>query len=353
MKKRKIKIALVGCGRVADHYAKIFKNKIDKKKFEIVAVCDTNKKNLTKLSKVFKCASIVNYNDLLNNNLIDLVIILTPSGSHYEIVKKFLKVKINVLCEKPLTLLPKENIELSKLAKKNKVILSVAFQNRLNPAVVFLKNYIGKKKFGKIVKASVSLLWCRFQNYYNDDWHGTWKMDGGVINQQAIHYIDILRWLFGPVEEVFCYMGNRMNKLEAEDTAVATLKFKNGSLGTIEATTAARPVDIHASLSLVGSKGTIVLSGLALNKISRMIGFKGSKTIMKKFSENIDTGYGISHYRLINQILKDIMSKKNKSIITADESYETNKLIHAMYCSHEQKKAIKLNTNPTSKKLGR
>ena len=72
---------------------------------------------------------------------------------------------------------------------------------------------------------------------------------------------------------------------------------------------------------------------------------------MKKFSENIDTGYGISHYRLINQILKDIMSKKNKSIITADESYETNKLIHAMYCSHEQKKAIKLNTNPTSKKI--
>ena len=65
-----------------------------------------------------------------------------------------------------------------------------------------------------MVKASVSLLWCRYQNYYNDDWHGTWKMDGGVINQQAIHYIDILRWLFGPIEEVFCYMSNRINKLK-------------------------------------------------------------------------------------------------------------------------------------------
>ena len=93
----------------------------------------------------------------MNNDLIDLAIVLTPSGTHYKIVKKFLKAKINVLCEKPLTLLPKENINLSKLANKNKVILSVAFQNRLNPAVVFLKNNIDKKKFGKMVKASVSL----------------------------------------------------------------------------------------------------------------------------------------------------------------------------------------------------
>ncbi len=351
--KKKIKIALIGCGRVADHYAKIFQKKVDKKLFNIIAVCDSNKKNLIKFSNTFKCKGYLNYNDLLNNDLIDLAIVLTPSGTHYKIVKKFLKAKINVLCEKPLTLLPKENIDLSKLANKNKVILSVAFQNRLNPAVVFLKNYIDKKKFGKIVKASVSLLWCRYQNYYNDDWHGTWKMDGGVINQQAIHYIDILRWLFGPIEEVFCYMSNRINKLEAEDTAVATLKFKNGSLGTIEATTAARPVDIHASLSLVGSKGTIVLSGLALNKITKMIGFKNSKNIIRKYSENIDTGYGKSHFRLINQILKDIIKRKKTSIITAEESYETNTLIHAMYSSHEQKKAIKLNTNPVSKRLGK
>ena len=109
-------------------------------------------------------------------------------------------------------------------------------------------------------------------------------MDGGVINQQAIHYIDILRWLFGPVDEIFSYMDNRINKLEAEDTAVASIKFKNGVLGTIEATTAARPIDIHASLSLVGSKGTMVLGGLALNKITRIIGLKNSSHIIKKNS---------------------------------------------------------------------
>jgi predicted dehydrogenase len=178
-------------------------------------------------------------------------------------------------------------------------------------------------------------------------------MDGGVINQQAIHYIDILRWLFGPVKEVFCYMDNRINRLEAEDTAVASLKFKNGALGTIEATTAARPMDIHASLSLVGSKGTIVLGGLALNKITRIIGLNNSSNLIKKYSQNIKNGYGISHFSLINKILKNL----SKNIITppvdAAESYKTTQLIHAMYSSHELNKPIIISDKVKSKKLGK
>jgi len=351
--KRKINIGIIGCGRVAEHYHKILSTKVNKKLYIISAVCDVKKKNLKKFKNIFNCKGYLNYQLMVKENHFDLIFILTPSGNHYQIVKNLLKKKINILCEKPLTLLTKETDELNKLAKKNKVMLCVAFQNRLNPAVVYLKKCIDKKRFGKIVKASVSLLWCRYQNYYNDDWHGTWKMDGGVINQQAIHYIDILRWLFGPVKEVFCYMGNRINKLEAEDTAVATLKFNNDSLGTIEATTAARPVDIHASLSVVGSKGTIVLSGLALNKINRIIGLKNSKKIMNKYSENIENGYGKSHYRLINKIIKNIMNNKISSPIGANESYKTTELIHAMYSSHEQNKPIVINKKIVSKKLGR
>jgi predicted dehydrogenase len=351
--KKKIKIGIIGCGRVTEHYHNIISTKIDRSKFKIHVVCDKKKNNLNKFVKLFNCKGYYDYKKMISENSLDIVFVLTPSGSHYQIVKFLLKNKINVLCEKPLTLLLNQTLELEKLAKKNKVILSVAFQNRLNPAVVFLKKCLDEKKLGKIVKASISLLWCRYQNYYEDDWHGSWKMDGGVINQQAIHYIDILRWLFGPVNEVFCYMGNRINRLEAEDTAVATLKFNNGSFGTIEATTAARPVDIHASLSVVGSKGTIVLSGLALNKISRIIGFKNPNKIIKKNSEYIKNGYGKSHYKLINQIIKDVQKNKSSSIIGAGESYKTSALIHAMYSSYEKNKPIKLNSNSTSKRLGK
>ena len=350
--KKKIRIGIIGCGRVAEHYYDILK-KVNKSLYEIVSVCDTKKNKAKKFAAKFKSKFYTSHKDMISKESLDLIFVLTPSGNHYEIVKYIIMNKINVLCEKPLTLLPNETKVLSKLAKNKRVMLCVAFQNRLNPAVKFLKKCIDEKKFGKIVKASVSLLWCRYQNYYNDEWHGTWKMDGGVINQQAIHYIDILRWLFGPVKEVFCYMDNRINRLEAEDTAVASLKFKNGALGTIEATTAARPMDIHASLSLVGSKGTIVLGGLALNKITRIIGLNNSSNLIKKYSQNIKNGYGISHFSLINKILKNL----SKNIITppvdAAESYKTTQLIHAMYSSHELNKPIIISDKVKSKKLGK
>ena len=108
--------------------------------------------------------------------------------------------------------------------------------------------------------------WCRLQDYYEDGWHGTWKYDGGVINQQAIHHVDALNWLLGPVDSLTATITNRLNNLEAEDTLVSIMKFENGALGTIEATTAARPEDFEASLSVVGENGMVLVGGIALNK---------------------------------------------------------------------------------------
>ena len=148
-------------------------------------------------------------------------------------------------------------------------------------------------KFGKIVNVSISLLWCRYQHYYNDKWHGTWLNDGGVLNQQLIHHLDILRWIFGPINLVNCITTKRLNKLQAEDTAAAIVKFTNGSLCTIEATTAARPIDLHASMSVVGEKGTAVISGVAMNKVKTWK-FKNQTDLMenkikKTYSKNVPT----------------------------------------------------------------
>ena len=131
---------------------------------------------------------------------VDLIIILTPSGLHYEHSNLALNFGFNVLVEKPICLLPADAEKLYKKAKSKKLLLGVGFQNRYNKAIVFLKNALDKKLFGKIVSISVVLRWCRFQNYYSDDWHGTWKFDGGVINQQAIHHIDALNYIW-PIKE--------------------------------------------------------------------------------------------------------------------------------------------------------
>ena len=166
----------------------------------------------------------------------------------------------------------------------------VVFQNRFNKSIQFLKELVEKKKFGKIVSVSIKLLWCRYQNYYNDEWHGKWKDDGGVINQQAIHHVDVMRWLFGPIKSVCAVSSNRLNKLQAEDTMHVLVKFLSGFNGTIEATTATRPLDLEASITVLGEKGRIVISGIALNQIKdfkmKSLNTKLSKikkSMMKKF----------------------------------------------------------------------
>ena len=188
-------------------------------------MCDKNISKAKILSRKIGGNVYGNYKEMITKEKLDLILVLTFSGSHYQISRYILNHGIHVLCEKPLTMTPSKSLELYKLSKSKKLMCGVIFQNRFNAAIVCLKDALDKNFFGKIVKVSVSVLWCRYQDYYEDGWHGTWINDGGVINQQVIHHVDILRWLFGPVNEVFCYMGNRINRLEAEDTAVATLKF--------------------------------------------------------------------------------------------------------------------------------
>ena len=355
MKKKYLKTAVVGCGRVAEHYLKFFKKK-QIKNIRLEAFCDLNLEKAKKFAKIFSCRHYKSYQLMLSENKFDLVLILTPSGSHYEQCKFFLKKNTNILCEKPLTLRPSQSIEIFNLAKKRKLMCGVLFQNRLNPSINLLKKAVDQKRFGKIVKVSISVLWCRYQEYYNDEWHGTWKNDGGVINQQAIHHIDVLRWLFGPVKKLSSTLTNRINKLEAEDTAAVILKFKDGCLGTIEATTAARPKDLHASLSVVGEKGTAVISGVALNEV-KIWDFinkrKEDNNVKKEFSERVPNGYGFSHKTYLNIVSKNLLSGNISVPVSAKESYETTKIIHAIYLSDKKNKWIKINDKVLFDKLGK
>ena len=352
---RKINLGLIGCGRVGDYYFNILKsNKI--KNFKLISVCDTNIIKTYKFKKKFKCKTFKTYNIPNFFENLDAVLILTPSGSHFKIAKFFLEKKINVISEKPLTLLPKNSLVLNKLAQKNKVMCTVVFQNRFNKSVRYLKKLIKKKKIGKIVTISLSLLWCRYQNYYNDGWHGTWKNDGGVINQQAIHHIDVIRYIFGPIKKVCSLASNRLNKLEAEDTMNAILEFQKGFNGNIEVTTAARPKDLHASISVSGEKGTIVISGLAINEI-KTLNLKGLKKSTSRIklenSEKVSSGYGNSHIFYLNEVFRRISKKNFKPLVNCKEAFETSKLIHALYKSSENKTWVKVKENNLSAFLGR
>ena len=356
MKKKIVKIGIIGCGRVFNHYIKIF-NKRKKKDFKVVLVCDKDKDLALKASKIFKCEAFTDYPLILKKfkGKLDLILILTPSGSHYKHSELALKNHFNVLCEKPVTMLPEDALKLDRLSKKNKVMFGIAFQNRFNKSVVTLKKFHENNKFGKILIVNVRLLWSRNQSYYNDQWHGRWKTDGGVTNQQAIHHIDVARWILGPISEVNTIMTNQINKLEAEDTNNSILKFKSGATGSIQVTTAVRPEDLSASLEVIGEKGFMVLGGIALNKIENFYFKKLTKTeknMLTNSNELVENGYGNSHTIILDLAIKNVLSNKKQFPVTAIDGFLTANLIHALYKSDEKKNWIKVTKNVRSSRLG-
>ena len=357
MDKEKLKIGILGCGRVCEHYIdKIFIPGRVGDIYEIVACCDVDNVKSNNIGKKLSCQPYNNINEFVKHKNMEIVLILTKSGQHFDHAKICLVNNLNVIVEKPLSLRIEHAEELIDISsRKNKFCASI-FQNRLNPAVGITKKAFENKRFGTLVSVSVRLRWCRFQDYYDDGWHGTWAQDGGVTNQQAIHHVDALTWICGEVESVCALSATIENKLQAEDTLVAAIEMKNGGLATLELTTAARPKDIEASITITGTSGVVQIGGVALNKIEQwkfLDEADEEEEIMKQFSEEVDNGYGISHYRQLKNVFQKYkINGSNQVPFLASECLHTLKLIHSIYASVEIGRKVSLSENLSSKKLG-
>jgi predicted dehydrogenase len=181
-------------------------------------------------------------------------------------------------------------------------------------------------------------------------------MDGGVISQQAIHHLDALQWICGPIRDVHAMQANALNHLEAEDTTVATVRFEDGALGVIEATTAARPDDFEASISVVGENGMAVIGGIALNQIETwqfVVERPGDRDVPKKHSQVVPTGYGLSHGPLLQEIVDRIKSGRSDPPIGGGDTIRTVQLVHALYRSSETGGSVKIADEPLSQRLGK
>ena len=351
----KIRIVAIGCGRVAQHYKKILDSGVVSN-WRMVGFYDVLNDRSKYFAQHFNTKSYASFELMLETAKPDLVLILTPSGLHYQHTKIAFDYGCHVLCEKPIAMLPSQAEELNKIAIAKNLMYCTAFQNRLNPAITALRKALKESRFGKIITATIRLRWCRYQDYYEDGWHGTWAQDGGVINQQAIHHVDTINWLLGPIESINATITNRLNDLEAEDTLVAIMKFENGALGTIEATTAARPEDFEASLSVVGEKGMVLVGGIALNKIVTwefVEAISADKSIPAQCSQEVENGYGISHGPLLQSVIDTLQKGKIDTIAPPEDAINTAKVVHALYKSDEERCWIELADNPVSNRLGK
>ena len=354
MKKCKIKFGLVGCGRIAQRYSELFRNN-EIKNAKLIAVCDIIELRAKMIAKKFKIPYYVSMHKMMKNEKLDVVVILTPSGLHAKHMLKLSKYGKDVVVEKPIALKSNDAQKMIETAVKNKHKLFIVKQNRFNLPIIKLFEAIRKKRFGKIYLGSVCLRWSRNQKYYNQDkWRGTWKFDGGVLANQAIHFIDILIWFLGDIKSVFAKAARFSVNIEAEDTIAVILKFKSGALGIIEATTATRPSDLEGSISILGEKGSVEIDGFALNKIKTWQ-FKyqlRSDQNIKKYSVNPPNVYGFGHKMYLNHVV-DCILKNEKSIIDPKDAKKTIDVLQAIYQSIETNKEVKVVPGKNKSRLGK
>ena len=292
----------------------------------------------------------------MKNEEVDAVVVLTESGNHAKHVIDLAKYKKNILVEKPMALCLEDAQEMIEECDRAGIKLFVVKQNRFNVPIIKLREALVEKRFGKLVMGTVRVRWCRNQDYYDQaPWRGTWSMDGGVLANQASHHIDMLLWMMGEVDKVFAMGETQLANIEAEDTAIANLKFSNGALGVIEATTATRPKDQEGSISILGEKGMVEIGGFAMNEIKTwqfVEKLPVDDDICEKYSVNPPNVYGFGHKEYYDHVVKSILNQ-GENLIDGLSGKKSLELICGIYKSIETGMPVDMKYNSSSIRLGR
>ncbi|MGB5553842.1 MAG: Gfo/Idh/MocA family oxidoreductase [Flavobacteriaceae bacterium] len=265
MKTKKLKFAIVGCGRIGSRHAGHAVNN-----GELIAVCDIVPEKANELAKEYGAKAYYTIEDLLENSKeADLVAICTPNGLHSAHSIKSLKAGFHVLCEKPMAISVYDCGEMIKVAENTNKRLMIVKQNRFNPPVEAVKKLLDGNKLGKIYSAQLNCFWNRNPDYYKDSWKGTLDMDGGTLYTQFSHFIDLLYWLVGDVKNVRAFGGNFHHQgiTEFDDNGVVALEFYNGAIGSINYTVNSFAKNMEGSLTIFGEKGTVKIGGQYLNEL--------------------------------------------------------------------------------------
>lgn len=280
---------------------------------------------------------------------IDVVCITTPSGAHLEPALTAVRAGKHLVVEKPIEVTTERADELLRAADAAGVKVSPIFQARFTEGARTIKAALDAGRFGRMVLASAYVKWHRSAEYYTG-WKGTLKLDGGgALINQAIHAIDLLQWFAGLPAEVFSWNTRRVHTgIEAEDTAVAALRYPDGALGTIEATTAAKP-GWARRIELVGEKGSAVLDADHVARWDFAEPQPGDDAI-RAAKDAAELGSGASAPNAINfeghrrqiQDLIDAVREQRPVAIDGHEARRAVALIRALYASAQRGAPVKL-----------
>lgn len=328
----KIRFAIAGCGRIGKRHVGHAKTA-----GEIVAVCDIVEERAQMVAQEAECSGYGSLEEMLAKHQdIDVVAVCTPNGLHAEHTIQALSAGHHVLCEKPMAIRVRDCIEMIRAAEANNRRLFIVKQNRYNPPIVALKQLIDEGKLGKILSVHLSCFWNRNPAYFDSDWKGTKDLDGGTLFTQFSHFIDLVYWLCGDVEDVRSFADNAIHQdtIEFEDQAVAVLRFQNGALGTMHFTVNSYKQNMEGSITIFGEKGTVKVGGQYLNELEyQMVEDTTIDDLPEGNPPNLYEGYvgSMSNHGQVYQNVVEVLQDGGSIMTVGIEGLKTVEIIEAIY----------------------
>jgi UDP-N-acetyl-2-amino-2-deoxyglucuronate dehydrogenase len=312
---RKLRLALVGCGRIAQtHIAALALHHQDA---EWVGVCDVQHEALDHAVQATGAPGFTSIETLLAGSDADLVVLATPSGLHSRQAILVAQSGRHVLSEKPMATKWEEGVAMVQACRDAGVKLFVVKQNRLNATLQCVKKAIDQGRFGRMALVNVNVFWSRPQSYYDAaPWRGRWDMDGGALMNQASHYVDMVDWLVGPVDNVHAYTATLARNIEAEDTGVVSLRLRSGALASINVTMLTHHKNFEGSITLLGERGTVRVGGVAVNRIEHwefdVPQAEDAQIVQANYG--VDCVYGPGHPQYYRNVIQTLRGQANAAV---------------------------------------
>ncbi|PKO54382.1 MAG: oxidoreductase [Betaproteobacteria bacterium HGW-Betaproteobacteria-2] len=339
---RKIRFALVGCGRIAQNHFEAIKQHGDRA--ELVGVCDVDATALAAAVKTTGATGFSSLKEMLANCDADAFILTTPSGLHPDQAVEIAKAGRHVVTEKPMATRWEDGKRMVAACDEAGVRLFVVKQNRRNATLQLLKQAIEKKRFGQIYMVNLNVFWTRPQAYYDQGkWRGKWEYDGGAFMNQASHYVDLIDWLIGPLESLHAYTSTLERDIEAEDTGVVSLKWRSGALGSMNVTMLTYPKNLEGSITILGEKGTVRIGGMAVNEVQHWEFAESDPDDekVKEASYQTTSVYGFGHPLYYNNII-NVLRGEAEPETDGREGLKSLETIIAIYLSSRDGKRVGL-----------
>lgn len=339
---RKIRFALIGCGRIANNHFGALEQHADRA--ELTDVCDTDPAALAAAVARTGARGHATLAALLKASNADVIILTTPSGLHPQQAMDCFDAGFHVMTEKPMATRWQDGVAMVKAADQAGKRLFVVKQNRRNATLQLLKRAVQEKRFGRIYMVNVNVFWTRPQSYYDQaDWRGTWEYDGGAFMNQASHYVDLLDWIIGPVESMQAYTATMERDIEVEDSGVVSLKWRSGALGSMNVTMLTYPKNLEGSITILGEKGTVRIGGMAVNEIQHWE-FAASHAMdddIKAASYATTSVYGFGHPLYYDNVIQ-VMRGEAEPETDGREGLKSLELLVGIYLSARDGRRVSL-----------